>query len=151
VNNTTGVALVGVFEMDRPDAPLGNISTRGQVLAGDDVMIAGFIVSGTTSKTVVVNVAGPSLVPFGIANALMNPTLSLVRSSDSVVLGTNDNWQTQANPADVAAIQATGFQPNNSQEPALIRTLPPGAYTAIVSGAGGTTGVGLVGVFTVTP
>jgi hypothetical protein len=147
VGNTTGVGLVGVFEMDRPDAAISNISTRGKVLTGNDVMIAGFIINGTTSKTVVVNVAGPSLVPFGIANALLNPTLTLVRSSDQFVLGTNDNWQTQTNPGDVAAIQATGFQPNNSAEPALIATLPPGAYTAIVSGVGGSTGVGLVGVF----
>jgi hypothetical protein len=65
-----------------------------------------------------------------------------------VVLATNDNWQAQTNPGDVALIQASGFQPNNSLEPALIATLPPGAYTAIVSGVGNTSGVGLVGVFT---
>jgi hypothetical protein len=132
-----------------PSARLSNLSTRGKVLTGDDVMIAGFIVGGSTPKTVVVNVAGPSLVPFGIANALSNPTLSLVRSSDSAVLKNNDDWGTQANPADLAAIQASGFQPNNPQEPAIIATLPPGAYTAIVQGASLTTGVGLVGVFEV--
>jgi hypothetical protein len=146
VNGTTGVGLVGVFEVDHPEIPLLNISTRGQVLTGNDVMIAGFVIQGTTSQTVVVNVAGPSLVPFGIANALMNPTLSLVRSSDNAVIATNDNWQTQA-AGSVAAIQASGFQPNNALEPAVIANLAPGAYTAIVSGVGGTTGVGLVGVF----
>jgi hypothetical protein len=130
-------------------ARLTNISTRGQVFTGNDVMIAGFIIGGSVSKTVVINVAGPSLVPFGIPNALANPTLTLVRQSDSATLKVNDNWQTQTIPGDVAAIQATGFQPNNTQEPAIIATLPPGAYTAIVSGVGGGTGVGLVGVFEV--
>jgi hypothetical protein len=72
-----------------------------------------------------------------------------VRSSDQTIIATNDNWQSQANPADVAAIQATGFQPNSALEPAVILTLQPGAYTAIVSGVAGVTGVGLVGVFAV--
>jgi hypothetical protein len=149
VGNTTGVGLVGLFEVDRTDVPLTNISTRGPVQTGNDVMIAGFIVQGPSAKTVVVNVAGPSLVNYGIANALLNPTLRLVRASDQVTLNSNDNWQVQTNPADVLAIQATGFQPNNPLEPALIATLPPGAYTAVVEGFGGTTGVGLVGVFAV--
>jgi len=96
---------------------------------------------------VVVNVAGPSLVPAGIANALANPSLTLVRASDNAVVASNDNWQTQSVAGDLAAILASGFQPNNPLEPAVIATLAPGAYTAIVSGAGGTTGVGLVGVF----
>ena len=145
----TGVGLVGVFEVDQPDMTLTNISTRGQVLTGNDRMIAGFIVQGDGPQTVVVNVAGPHLLNFGIANALLNPTLTLVRSSDQAVLATNDNWRTQTNPADVAAIEATGFQPNNPNEPAIIMTLPPGAYTAIVEGVGGSTGVALVGVFRV--
>jgi alpha-tubulin suppressor-like RCC1 family protein len=148
-NGLTGAALVGVFEVDHPEVPMVNISTRGQVLTGSDVMIAGFIIQGTSAKTVVVNVAGPSLVNYGINNALQNPTLTLVRSSDNVIIATNDDWQNQANAADVAAITATGFKPNHTLEPAIIATLPPGAYTAIVQGAGGRTGVGLVGVFAV--
>jgi hypothetical protein len=97
----------------------------------------------------VVNVAGPSLANFGIANPLANPQLTIVRSSDNVIIATNDNWQTQANSADVAAIQATGFQPNHTLEPAVILTLPPGGYTAIVTGGTSGTGVALVGVFAV--
>jgi hypothetical protein len=147
VGGGTGVGLVGVFEVDHPEIPLVNISTRGQVLTGNDRMIAGFIVNGTGSQKVVVNVAGPSLNQFGLAG-LANPTLTLVRSSDQTVIATNDDWQTQTNPGDVALIQASGFQPNNAAEPAIIATLPPGAYTAIVQGVGGGTGVGLVGVFT---
>jgi hypothetical protein len=146
-NGGTGVGLVGLFEVDHPEVPLINISTRGKVLVNDDVMIAGFIIQGDSAKTVVVNVAGPSLTNFGIASPLQNPQLTLVRSSDNAVIATNDDWQTQADPADVTAITNSGFKPNHALEPAIIATLAPGAYTAIVSGVGGGTGVGLVGVF----
>jgi alpha-tubulin suppressor-like RCC1 family protein len=149
VGSGTGVSLVGVFEVDRPTVPLVNISTRGKVQTGEDVMIAGIIIQGTAAQNVVINVAGPYLSNFGVAGPLANPQLTLVRSSDNAVIATNDNWQTQANPAHVAAIQATGKQPNNPLEPAIIATLPPGAYTAIVSGVGGGTGVAVVGVFRV--
>jgi hypothetical protein len=145
----TGVGLIGVFEVDHLEVPLINISTRGKVLTGGDVMIAGFIIQGNGSKTVVVNVAGPNLANFGVTGVLQNPQLTIVRSSDNVIIATNDNWQTQANPADVQAIMNTGFQPNNTLEPAVILTLPPGAYTAIVSGVNNGTGVALVGVFAV--
>jgi hypothetical protein len=134
------------FAADPPR--LANLSTRMQVLTGNDRMIAGFIIGGTTNKTVVVNVAGPSLASYGLSG-LADPTLTLVRSSDQSVIATNDDWQTQATASDVAKIQATGFQPNHAKEPAIIATLPPGAYTAIVEGSGGATGVGLVGVFEV--
>ncbi|QJR16127.1 RCC1 domain-containing protein [Usitatibacter palustris] len=144
----TGVGLVGVYEVDHPEVPLTNISTRGQVLTGNDVMIAGFIVQGTGTQTVVVTVAGPSLIPAGIPNALANPTLYIVRATDGAVIASNDNWQTQTNPADAAAIQAAGFAPAHVLEPAVKLTLPPGAYTAVVQGTGGT-GVGLVGVYRV--
>jgi hypothetical protein len=144
---TTGVGLVGVFEVDGIDASLINISTRGQVKTGDDVMIAGFIVRGSAPQKVVISVAGPSLANFGIGDGLQNPTLTLVRSSDNTVIAANDDWQVQAHAADVAAIEASGLKPNHASEPAIIAALPPGAYTAIVQGAGGGTGVGLVGVF----
>ncbi len=144
VGGGTGVGLVAVYEVDHPEVPLINISTRGQVLTGNDVMIAGFIIQGAPQK-VVINVAGPSLANFGIANPLANPTLTLVRSSDQAVIEVNDNWQ---NASNAAQIQASGFAPSSSLEPAILITLAPGAYTAIVQGAGGGTGVALVGVFT---
>ncbi|QJR16521.1 Calx-beta domain-containing protein [Usitatibacter palustris] len=144
----TGVGLVGVYEVNTPEVPMINISTRGQVLTGGDVMIAGFIIYGDNTKSVVVTVAGPSLVAAGIPNALMNPQITIVRQSDGVVIANNDNWQTQTNPAHVAQIQAAGFAPAHPNEPAVILTLPPGAYTAIVQGVGGT-GVGLVGVYAI--
>jgi hypothetical protein len=143
----TGVGLVGLFEVDHPEVPFVNMSTRGKVLTGDEVMIAGFVIQGDSAKTVVVNVAGPSLSGFGIASPLANPQLTLVRAADNAVIATNDDWQTQANPSDVTAINNSGFKPNHALEPAIIATLAPGAYTAIVSGVGGGTGTGLVGVF----
>ena len=141
-----GVSLVGVFELDHPEIPLINISTRGFVQGGNNVMIAGLIVEGTGPQKVVITAAGPSLVPFGITNPLANPSLTLVRQSDHVVIATNDDWQTNANAAD---IMATGFAPTDPHESALLVALDPGAYTAIVSGVGGGVGVSLVGVFTV--
>jgi len=141
----SGVSLVGVFEVDHPEVPLINISTRGLVQTGNNVMIAGVIVQGTGPQTVVITAAGPSLVPFGISNPLPNPTLTLVRQSDHAVLATNDNWQMAPN---AAQIQASGFAPTNSLEPAIMVTLDPGAYTAIVQDAAGASGVSLVGVFT---
>src|SRR5258706_16453059 len=109
-------------------------------------MIGGFIINGTTSQTVAIVATGPSLAQYGIANALANPTLSLVRQSDSAVIATNDDWQTAAN---AATLQSLGFAPSNPLESAILITLNPGAYTAILSGAGGGTGVGIIGVYAV--
>ena len=146
VGGATGVAIVEVFEVDEPAIPLINISTRGQVLTANDVMIGGFVVQGTGPQTVVVRARGPSLIPFGIPNALANPSLQLVRSSDQSTIAINDNWGSAAN---AAAISGSGFAPSDPLEAAILVTLNPGAYTAIVTGVGGATGVGIVEVFTV--
>jgi hypothetical protein len=87
---------------------------------------------------------GPSLAPFGIANPLANPRLTLVRSSDQSVVATNDDWQADAN---ASQLQAAGFAPSDPLEAAILTTLPPGAYTAIVEGVGGGAGVAVVGVY----
>ena len=146
VNGTTGVGLVAVDEVDRPDVPLANISTRGRVLTGNDVLIAGLIVQGDSPQPVAITVAGPALASAGVPQPLMNPTLTLVRSSDQAVIAANDDWQSAPN-AD--AIRASGFAPSDPREPAILVTLPPGAYTAIVSGMNDTTGVAVVGAFAV--
>ena len=146
VNGTTGVAIVEVYELDRPDVPLINISTRGQVQAGNDVMIGGFVVNGTTPQTVVVTGKGPSLAAFGVAGTLANPQLSLVRQSDQAVLASNDDWGTAPN---VAELQASGFAPGHSLEAAILINLAPGAYTVILSGTNNATGVGIVEVYAV--
>jgi hypothetical protein len=144
VGGGTGVAIVEVFEIDTAWVPLVAISTRGQVLTGNDVMIGGFIIQGNAAQTVVIRARGPSLIPAGINNALPDPLLQLVRSADQAVIGVNDNWGEASNAAD---LQASGFAPSNALESALLVTLPPGAYTAIVRGVGNSTGVGIVEVY----
>ncbi len=120
------------------ESALLNISTRMQVLTGDQVLIGGFIITGTDPKMVILRAIGPSLTDFGVDGALADPVLEL-RALDGSVIATNDNWTT-----DRSAIEATGLQPSKDLESAIVATLDPGAYTAIVSGKGGTTGVGLV-------
>jgi CSLREA domain-containing protein len=120
-----------------------NISTRLRVLTGDNVLIGGFIIGGTDNKKVVVRAIGPSLAnpPINLTGVLADPTLELHDSTH--VIATNDNWRdTQQNE-----ILATGLQPSNDLESAIVMTLAPGAYTAIVSGKNGGTGIGLVEAF----
>ena len=143
---TNGVAVAAVYEIDHPERPLLNLSTRARVQAGEDVMIGGLIIQGSTPRTVAIVATGPSLTAHGVAQPLANPTLTLVRSSDQAVIATNDDWQSASN---AAALQASGFAPSDAREAAILATLPPGAYTALVSGVGGATGVAVVGVYSV--
>jgi hypothetical protein len=142
VGGGTGVSLVEIFEVDGPAVPLLNIATRGRVQTGDNVMIAGIIIQGDGPQAVVVRARGPSLAAQGVPGVLANPTLQLF--SGSTVIATNDNWQEATN---AAQILASGFAPSDPNEAAILMTLQPGAYTAIVSGVGGTTGVAIVEVF----
>ena len=146
VANATGIGLLEVFQLDRPDSPLVNVSTRGQVSSGQDAMIGGFIIEGTTPRTVVVRARGPSLASAGVAGALSNPTLTLVRSSDGTAVASNDDWQSATN---AAALSSSGYAPSDGRESALLITLAPGAYTAVVGGSGGVTGTGIVEVFAI--
>ena len=140
--NGTGVGIVEVFEVNNPQVPLINIATRGQVLTGNDVMIAGFIIQGTQPQTVVVRARGPSLAAAGVPSPLGNPKLELY--SGQTIIASNDNWQTAANQATLASL---GLAPADSLESAILITLNPGAYTAVVSGSTGGTGVAIVEVF----
>jgi len=130
---------------------LVNISTRGEVLTGDQIMIAGFVISGTEPQKVLIRAVGPALVPFGVAGALAAPVLALF-DSDNVQINANTGWDTAANAAEVAstaaAIGAFEFAAG-SADSALLVTLAPGSYTAKISGAGGTTGVALAEVYSV--
>jgi hypothetical protein len=143
-DNSTGVGIVEVFEVDRPEMPLVNIATRGLVETGDNVMIAGFVINGTAPVQVVVRARGPSLAQFNVAGTLADPVLKLF--SGQTEIGTNDDWPSAPNSAQV---QSLGFAPADPKESAILITLDPGAYTAIMSGAGSTTGVGIVEVFVV--
>jgi hypothetical protein len=135
---TTGVGLVEVYDLDQAtDSKLANISTRGFVNKGDDVLIGGTIVLGSGTTTVLFRAIGPSLA--GVANALQDPTLELHDGQGSII-ATNDNWQ----DSQAAAIQATTIPPPDSHEAAIVRQLSPGAYTAVVRGKDDSTGVALV-------
>ena len=144
VGNTTGIAIVEVFEVDAPNTPLINISTRGIVQTGDNVMIGGIIIEGTGPQTVVVRARGPSLAALGVPGTLANPQLALY--SGQTAIASNDNWGDAPN---AAAITASTFAPTNPNEAAILMTLQPGAYTAIVTGVGNTTGIAIVEVFKV--
>ena len=143
-NNGTGVTIIEVVEIDRADVPFSGISTRALVLSGDDVLIGGFVVEGSSDQAIVVRARGPSLAAAGIANPLANPVLQLVRSSDQAVIAVNDDWGTAANAGELSA---SGFAPTDPLESAILVTLQPGAYTAIVRGTGNGTGIGIVEVF----
>ena len=143
----TGTALVELYDLHKTSGRAGNLSTRGQILTGNDVMIAGYIVGGGQSKEVVLRGLGPSLARAGVANALTDPTLELVDSSGNTV-ASNDNWQTDAS---AAAVQSFGLAPAEPVEAALDRVLAPGAYTCILRGKNGGIGVGLAEIYDVAP
>lgn len=140
----TGVGLVEGYDLDAAaDAHFANISTRGFVEAGTNVMIGGFILGGADGDAnVLVRALGPSLTQFGVKGALADPTLEL-RDSNGVLIRSNDNWKLTQQ----TEIEATGLKPQNDLESAVFEMLAPGAYTAIVAGEGGLTGVGLVEVY----
>jgi hypothetical protein len=146
VNDTTGVALVEAYDLDRTvDSKLANISTRGLVQTGDNVLIGGFIVLGDNSQKVIVRAIGPSLAKANppVPGALADPTLDLV-NPDGSILASNDNWIDSPNKQEI--IDST-IPPTDDLESAIVATLPPAAYTAIVRGVNGTTGVALVEVY----
>jgi uncharacterized repeat protein (TIGR01451 family) len=136
----TGVGLLEAFDLDRSvDSRLANISTRGFVQTGEDVMIGGFIVLGSAQQKVIIRALGPSLP---VPSALPNPFLEL-RDENGAIVRENDNWRSDQR----FEIQATGVPPSNDLEAAVVSTLPPGAYTAVVRDVGGNIGVGLVEVY----
>jgi len=145
-NNTTGVGLVEAYDLDpTTSSKLANISTRGFAQTGHNVMIGGFIVQGTESKRVIVRATGPELTEYGVPNVLINPTLEL-RKGTGALTAKNDDWQTTIvggiiTADQVSAIQSSGKAPTNANESAIIATLPPRNYTAIVRGKNGTTGL----------
>ena len=157
VNDTTGIALVEAYDLSpgTGNSTLGNISTRAFVQTDDNVMIGGFIVQGTTSKRLIVRAIGPELTQFGVPDALANPTLEL-HDTTGALLASNDNWTTTIiggliTDSQVRDILDSGFAPANRNESAMIVTLPPGKYTAVVRGVSDTTGIALVEVYDLDP
>jgi arylsulfate sulfotransferase len=124
-----------------------NLSTRGLVSGGDNVLIGGFIVTGTAPKSMVLRALGPSLSGFGLSGVLTNPVLSVYNSSGTLI-ATNDNWQSDPNHF---IVESNGLAPANLLESAMARTLVPGAYTVIVTGKDSTPGIGLVELYDISP
>ena len=138
-----GIALVEVYDLDlASDSRLANISTRGSVQESDGVMIAGFILQGSESSTIALRALGPSLASSGVTGALADPTLTLYNHSGSIV-AENDDWK-QTQEAELAAL---GLGSTSESDSAMVATLAPGSYTAVVRGANGQSGVGLVEVY----
>lgn len=152
-SNFTGAQASGtVFS----DGTLRNISSRGYVgSSGDQVLIAGFVVNGSTSKHVLVRALGPALTPIGVSGALPDPTLQIFRLDTTagkwVTVDTNDNWGT-VGASISAAEQTVGASPtlvSGSLDAAVLETLIPGIYTVVVSGKASATGVALVEIYDV--
>lgn len=140
-----GVAL-GTFSFSGGNggsggAPLVNVSTRARVETGDNVVIAGFVISGSGSKRVLVRTLGPSLAAFGVTGPLADPNIE-IKNAAGTTLATNDNWRSNE-----AAVVASGFAPGSDLESAVVLDLAAGSYTAIVRGNGSAQGVAIVEVY----
>jgi hypothetical protein len=143
----TGIGLVELYDLgtvsngNSSSAQLANISTRGRVETGDNVMIGGFIISGQTRK-VIVRAIGPELTAAGVSGALQDTTLELRDGNGSLMVG-NDDWQSTQEQQ----IKDTGVPPTDPRESAVVANLAPAAYTAIVRGKNNATGIALVEVY----
>jgi hypothetical protein len=144
--NTAGVALIEVYDLSQAvPAKLANISTRAFVSTGDDIVIAGFILGNQSGNDrIVVRGIGPSLIAFGVLDALANPTLELRDNNGALLIGNND-WQD--NQAQASELIAAGLAPTNPLESGIAATLPPGLYTALLAGLNSGTGVGVVEIY----
>jgi hypothetical protein len=142
--NTTGTGIVDAYDISAASpAKLVNIATRGLIQPGDKLMIAGFIIQNAPVKAVI-RAIGPSLIAFGISNALPDTTLQLRDQNGALVLE-NDDWRT--NPQQAQELQNIHLQPSNDLEAALIATIQPGQYTVQVRGKNEATGIGVVEVY----
>jgi PKD repeat protein len=152
-NNSTGIAVVEAYDLDSAaTSQLANISSRGLVQTGDNVMIGGFVAGPETAANtrVVVRGIGPSLSGSNVPTPLQDPTLEL-HNGNGDKIATNDNWKIddETQQSQQAAIQATGLAPKDDRESAILIELAPDSYTAILAGKGGTSGNGLVEIYSV--
>jgi hypothetical protein len=142
-DNAAGIALFDVYDLDQSvDSKLANISTRGFVETGNDVMIGGIILIGSTPTKVLLRAIGPSLSASGVPNPLADPVLELYDGNGGLIASNYDWRDTQE-----AEIIATGIPPTSDLESAIVRDLSPGNYTAIVHGVNNATGVALVEIY----
>jgi hypothetical protein len=143
---TTGVGLVEIYDVNPgSDSQLGNLSTRGYVQGGNNVLIAGFILgTDTGDDRIAIRGLGPSLSQFGVNPVLADPTLEL-HDNNGATLITNDDWQ--SDPVSAANLIANNLAPSNPKESAIFTSLPPGTFTAILAGKNGGVGIGIVEVY----
>jgi hypothetical protein len=147
----SGVALAEIYDADTTAPRLVNLSSRLLVNAGEQVAIPGIVLAGATSKKLLIRGVGPTLRAFGVGNPLGDPALTVI-GPGNIIVASNDNWGAAANAAEVAATAAAvgAFPlPAGSLDAAVVVTVPPGAYTAVVGGANGTRGTALVEVYEV--
>jgi hypothetical protein len=138
-NHSVGDGLIEVFDLFDGGLELSAVGTRAFISTGDNVMLSGIIITGTDPLPLLIRALGPSLIDAGLADVLPDPTLELHDGNGSLI-ALNDNWK----DAQEAEIVATGLAPSNDLESAIVVTIIPGAYTAVVAGLGGTTGLGFV-------
>jgi len=148
LSNTTGVGLAEIYDADTaaPTARLINISARASVGTGSNILIAGFVISGNTPEKVVIRGVGPTLGVFGVTGSLATPQLVLYDSGNNA-LQVNSTWGGGTALAQAFAQVGAFALPSSSADAAILVTLPPGAYTAELSGVNGATGVGLAEVY----
>lgn len=138
-----------VYDLNQAAGKLANISTRAVVSTGADITIAGFILGNQNgSDRVVLRGIGPSLSSAGVQNPLPDPTLEF-RDENGTLLKANNDWQDD--PVQAAQLVAVGLAPSNDLESAIVATLSPGQYTALLAGQSSVTGIGLVEVYDVGP
>lgn len=149
VGGRTGTALVEVYDAGEGNATrLSNVSARTQVGTGADALIVGVVVNGNVPKRLLIRAVGPTLGAFGVSGTLADPVLVVRPLGSDTIVATNDNWRgTTALKATFASVGAFGFASDTSADAAVAIELPPGAYTATVTGKGDTTGVALVEVY----
>lgn len=155
--NASGVVLIEVYDVTANAAAPGraaNVSTRGAVGTGSNIIIAGFVVNGTASRRVLVRGVGPTLASFGVPGVLADPQITLIDQATGATLRSNNDWATGDDAAIIAsASTAAGAFPlaNGSRDAAMLLMLPPGPYTVQLSGVNNGTGVGIVEVYDVDP
>jgi len=144
----TGVALIEVNEFDQEySTKIINISTRGYVGTGADVLIGGFVITGDKPKKVLVRALGPSLANFGVTGVLENPFVYVVNTATGQQVAVNTSWGSPISTESVDSISNNAiFKPGDAKDAAMIITLDPGEYTATVADEGGKTGVALIEV-----